>query len=505
MRVCLIALYGIENNGVRHISSVLKKHGHNVSMVFFKNWRNNAIDLPTERELEILSGLLYELKPELVGLSFGSSYFKIAKQLTSVVHKSVHAPVIYGGLHATVVPEKCIEVADMLCVGEGELTMLELVERLQNSQDISSVQNLWLKSNGQTVTNPLRPLIQDLDSLPFRDYSGENVFAIRRNKLYEGDPIFEIPDFRIICSRGCFFKCSYCYNSILRSLYKGAGKYYRLRSVRNVIDEIHYARSKFNNIRKVIFDDDVFCTRDEWLEEFAETYRKEVGIPFECLLHPTLIDEEKLKLLKSAGLRRLQIGIQSGSPREMSEVYERALPQDKLIEFSRFNSKLHLDVVYDVLLDDPLSTEEDKRELLEFIFRLRRPYNLFLYSLTVFPRTEIARKLLEAGLITERDIEGENDKTFRQFRVSLDYPRPPFDRFILALLVLVSKSFIPKSLIRWLYRRKFFERHPAPLMCFAYFANLIKMSWIALKMLCRGELSRFKLYQFSSLKRMLTQ
>ena len=504
-KVGLVGLYGRENNGLRYLVSVLRQHGFPVCVVFFKEWINNALHPPTEAEIQALTSLLKRESVGLVGLSFGSSYFKVAKQLTEAIRRDVGAPIAFGGMHATVMPEKCIDVADIVCVGEGEHPTLELAERMSAGEDYSDVRNLWVRRDGEVIKNEPRDLLADLDSLPFRDYSGVDTYYITGGKLVESDPIHDIRSFRINCSRGCLFRCSYCYNSVMTQLYKGKGKYYRLRSVGNVLDEIEYARSKFKRITRIIFDDDVFCIKKEWLDEFCPAYQERVGLPFECMVHPSIIDEERLTRLKEVGLRRVQIGIQGGTKREVEEVYDRALPHDKILAFGEINRKLGLEVVYDVILDDPLATEEDKRELVGLLLKLERPYNLFLYSLTVFPKTGLAKKLLEKGLITEKDIEGEATKTLEQFRVSMGYPRPKFDRFILALLVLVSKGFIPKRLILALAHSRFFQRHPVPLLAFAYVCNLVKMIYIAAKMFLRGDLTLFKLKQFANLRTLISQ
>ncbi len=494
-RVALIAPYGIENNGIRHIVAYLRQRGYDAPLIFFKNWTNYGAFPPTDKEMDLLLGLLRDLRVDLIGLGFVSSYFPIMAPIIRRIRSELDAPVVLGGIHATAKPERCLEIADIVCVGEGEAAMAELVDRLAAEQPVDDVANLWLKKDGEVNANPVRPLIPDLDSLPFREFSGKDVFEITRNKLSAREPIFELSEFRIYTSRGCPYACTYCYNSFVRRMYKGEPNYYRQRSVQHVIDELKYVKPKFKHLRKVVIDDDVFLPGSEWIEEFIEKYPKEIGLPFECMLHPDAVDEAALRRLKEAGLRRVLIGVQTGSPREAREVFGRSLDTRKIIDFGRLCRRHRIESAYDFIVDNPLATEEDKRATIDLVLSLPRPFNLFLYSLTAFPGAVLTEKLIEKGVISERDVEGERSKATVQHRATFAYPRPPFDAFELALLSLASKSFVPKWFVRWLYRREQLSRHPAPLLAFAYACNVVKILGIAAKMMLRGEFTMFRVRQ----------
>ena len=115
----LIVLYGVENAGVRYVASTLRERGHRATLVFFKEWANNAVARPTEAEKGLLVEILRDRGVEVAGFSFGSSYFRIASDLAQHVREELGLPIVFGGAHATVMPEACVEVADYVCVGEG--------------------------------------------------------------------------------------------------------------------------------------------------------------------------------------------------------------------------------------------------------------------------------------------------------------------------------------------------------------------------------------------------
>lgn len=503
--VALIAPYGIESSGIRHLSAYLRERGHRVSIIFLKYWSNQGVAPPTKKELDALVSHLRSLAPSLVGIGFVSSYFPVLKPLIRRVRDEVSAPLILGGVHPTAEPEKCLAEADLICVGEGEGALLDIVERMRNGEPVRTVPNIWTRTNGRTVANPLRPPIADLDSLPFRDFGGEHIFEIAGNRLRQRDPMLDLAEFRVYTSRGCPFHCGYCYNDVVARRYQGLGPLYRQRSVTHVIGELRLAMERFKRIREVVFDDDVFLPGREWLEEFLDVYPREVGLPFRCMLHPDHVDRDTLRRLKQAGLRRVLVGVQTGSPRESTEIFLRNLDSQKVIDFGEACRETKIDAAYDFILDNPLATEADKRQTIQLVLDLPRPFVLFLYSLSAFPGTALTDVLLDRGIITQDEVEGECSKATVQHRATLSYPRPAFDAFVIAMLTLASKSFLPQMLLRWIYRRTFFGRHPRPLLIFAYTCNLAKIAGIAIKLLVRGEMTLFRIRQHWNPRTMLIQ
>ncbi len=205
---------------------------------------------------------------------------------------------IFGGPHPTFFPEMIEEEGvDGVCIGEGEYAMLELVRNLSEGESITNIQNLWIKKDGHIYKNHLRPLIQDLDSLPFPDRSySKHILS------------FKIGRASVITARGCPYKCSYCFNHAYNRLYNNPSGKVRRRSVDNVIEELKQLKSNFN-IKVFIFQDDTFILDRQWLEEFSRTYKKEVGLPFWCMVHPLLIDQDNARLLSFAGCIMVSMGI----------------------------------------------------------------------------------------------------------------------------------------------------------------------------------------------------
>ncbi len=336
----------------------------------------------------------------------------------------------------------------------------------------------------------------------------DNKFYIEKGKVKNEEPWKRTAEYRIYFSRGCPYNCSYCYVSILRDVYDEKGKkFYRARSVEHILGELDYVKQHFPKTARVKIDDDTsFAFGEEWMEEFLEKYPQRVGIPFECLLIPPMMRPKMLKRLMDAGLIRVQTGIESASSEESKEIHNRSPGNNAIMKFAEANKELGLDVVYDVIIDNPFATEQMKLETAEFLLELPLPYSIYFYSLNYFPGTALTNKMLEDGIIHPDEVEGRNNKAWYQFRVSMDWPRSNEDRFYLAIYCLASKSFVPRDFIRKLLdEREHWKKNVEPVFYLAWAANYVRMFYVAMKYFQRGELTWFKIRQYGSLKKMISQ
>jgi radical SAM superfamily enzyme YgiQ (UPF0313 family) len=474
---------------MRYIASVLRQEGFNVSMVFFKE-KNIALDLmelPTPDEYNSLMKLLKDIDPDLIGIGVRSSFLAIAGEITHRIQKELGRPVIWGGTHATVAPEHSIQTADMICLGEGEFAMLELAQRLSEGRDISDIENLWVRQDGKIFRNPIRLLLADVNTLPYPDFVNENKYFIDKDTISDTDPGLQAFNLDVMTSRGCPFQCSYCSNSLFHSLYKGKGRMVRQRSPRNVLDEIKSQRALFPKLKRIDFIDEVFSWEKDWVKEFVEEYKRDIGLPFHCMQHPNMTNKDIMKILKDAGLERVEVGIQSGSERVRKDVFERRVSDEKLINTGRILREIGIVPFYDVIVDNPFETPEDKKQGLDLLLKMPRPFYMHMFSLIYFPNTALTKKAIEAKLISEDDVEGKVSKSFDQMYVSLGHPRPDIDRFWISLYSLTSKRFVPKQFIKLLSRSKFLLNNPGPLVSFASMCNTIKLGTIAFKWLLEGK------------------
>ncbi len=403
MKVALISTSTYPSDqGIRHVSAMLKSRNHKVK-VFFLPEAENYSKRYSVRVLDQLYEMCKEF--EIIGVS---SYASTSVRAVQVINKlkPLGKPIIWGGVHATISPEKCIDHVDLVCVGEGEYTMLELLEKLEKKQDITSIPNLWVRKDGKIYKNEIRILVENLDLLPPPDYDLEDHYILEKNTVVpfgerhlNGMIFFQT-------ERGCPNSCSYCSNHILKKLSTGKGKLIRFNSINYALNEMARLKKKFKTLG-------VFDIRDETLfarpladfQEFNRRYKKEVGIRFKCLADPPTMNEEKLALLVDAGLTDIIIGIQ-GSERVNFEIYKRYITDAQTIKAAEIINKYKdkVAVMYDVITTNPYETSQDVINLINLLIKLPKPYYLSVNNLVFFFGTPMYEKAIQDGIIrTKKD------------------------------------------------------------------------------------------------------
>lgn len=444
--------------GVRSLSSVLKSAGHDVKIIFLPV-SHKSIDQSKwifYYPDQIINEIVIILKDsDLIGLSLMTNYFDCSVQITQRLKKEFSVPIIWGGIHPTVRPEESLRYADIICIGEGEEALLELAVKLEAGEDIFNIKNLWFNKKGTIIKNELRPLIQDLDSLPFSDYALENHYVIDENNnlvkmtysLYEmwlpHEPFLNRKAFRIMTSRGCPHNCSYCINPFLKSLY-GHQKYLRFRSVNNVINELKLIVKQFKFKEVISLIDDTFTARRlKDIMEFSEMYRTEIGLPFSIQVSPSTLTEEKIKYLVGAGKVMVHMGIQSGSE-ETKKLYNRNMTNEiitnAVLILHKYTSQTY-SPCYHLILDNPWEKLEDLLKTLKLIISIPRPFNFLISSLICFPGTMLAEKAKRDHIVVD-----EINEVYRN-----NFLKPRLT-YINLLFLLTDRKFIPKFLLRFLSR-----------------------------------------------------
>ncbi|MBI4777812.1 B12-binding domain-containing radical SAM protein [Candidatus Desantisbacteria bacterium] len=494
----LISLYHIKNLGIRSLHAFLKSNGCDVNLIFFKHSYFNNAHAPTDTEIRQLIAVLKDSQTNLVGISVScSAYLETAKVITRAIKEALNIPVLWGGVHATVDPEGCIQYADMLCVGEGEYPLLELLEAMDCQKDMTDIKNLWFNQQGRVIKNPLRPLIQDLSSLPLPDYSNDNKYYISGDKIYKGDPIhLDCWDYFIQGTRGCPYSCTYCSNSLFKEMYKDNGKYIRQRSVDHVIEELIQAKTNLNGLKMITFFDEVFGVNKKWIHKFCQKYKERINIPFSCYLHPLAVNDEVIAWLKDAGVSLIGIGIQSGCERVRKHIFKRPETNKQIIEAAGILQKHKILFVLDLILDNPFENHEDKDETLNLLLNIERPFKLSLYSLIYFPGTGLTKMALKQNLITQDDIEDRRQRVLSQFRVTLEYKRGKWDTAWIALLVLSGTSCIPRQMVSFLARRKLLRLYPEPLVILVNIINGTQWIQKAVRMAVSGQITASLIKRF---------
>ena len=307
--------------GVLYIGALLRQHGHEVDL-FYLTAEEDHYPHAWGKAISRWEERLSMFRPGVIGFSVIVTAFARSLALAQHAKERCSAPIVFGGANPTVEPERTIAepAVDMVCVGEGEHAMLELVTALEQGEDTSGIANIWVKRDGEIIRNEVRPLVEDLDSLPYPDRS------LIAEEMLNG----RVRRASFITSRGCPYQCAYCHNPYLQELYRGKGRFVRFRSADSVIDEIKQVTSSYG-VAGVTFSDDTFTLNRKRTLEFCQAYQQEVGLPFLCQTRANHADEPILVALKEAGCEEVHIGLESGNDRLRNEVLYRQMERDDII------------------------------------------------------------------------------------------------------------------------------------------------------------------------------
>jgi hypothetical protein len=249
--------------------------------------------------------------------------------------------------------------------------------------------------------------------------------------------------------RGCPFECTFCIHNFTRKATVGLGTYLRRRSVDHVMAELNAAVRLRPNLRAIAFSDDIFAPQRPWLEEFCTRYKREIGLPFTVYSYPGMVDEKRVKMMRDAGLWCSTMGIQSGSERIRRDCYERETPNEDIIQACEILERFGVGRNLDFIGENPYENEADRRETIDLLCRLPKPFFFNYFSLTFFPGVDLTARALKDGLIGPADIEDVAEKGYHLWGGSLMGHRQP-DQLRWDVTYTMAVHGVPSKVIHWL-------------------------------------------------------
>lgn len=390
----------IQCYNIRRVSAYLKNAGFKTRIIFLPQPFAKRY---SQEVLQQIIGLCRNAR--LIGISLMSNYWHNALQLTKAIREKYDTPIIGGGSHPSTHPEQCLQEVDMICVGEGDDALLELLKRMkEGNADYSGIPNLYYKKDGQIIKNELA-LFEKVDDIPTPDYELESHYIMFKNKIQP----MTLDLFRCFYGEvystqftfGCPYTCSFCIHNIYNKRFKFR---FRMRPIKNVLEELKYIRQKFPFFTKLRVDDDTFFFYSKQdMEYFRDEYKKHVNLPMYITGgQPMVIREDLLRPMVEAGMYKIRMGIESGAEK-IQGMYQRKISNKKILEACKIINKFKIDVAYDFILDNPWETEEETIETLKLIADIPHPYVLGLFSLTFFPNTDIHLQAIKDGIVKEKD------------------------------------------------------------------------------------------------------
>lgn len=365
--------------GLGYLSSYLKNEGYKTRIIDGLNL-NHSVDYIINQ----CDGV------DIVGISCMSAYFLETAELSNRL-KANGFTVVVGGPHASALPELTLGKtrADYIIIGEGELSLSQLVDKIEDNEPTENIPGIMCKNSKGVVAR--RPLIEDLDSLPFPDWEGIDPRTYA--KAPHGGLVKSFPVAPIISTRGCPFECAFCASPFLWE------QRIRFRSPENVVDEIEYLVKAFK-VKEIHFEDDNLTLKRTHIEDICRLIlKRKIKIDWAAPngVRVDTLDTELLKLMKTSGCYFIAFGIESGN-QKILDCVKKKIDLDMIEKAVTLSKKAGLITQGFFIFGLPGETKETIRNTINFAKRIPLDKAQFLL-LDVLPGSELWDRLMKGQAI----------------------------------------------------------------------------------------------------------
>ena len=451
MRICFVNSQ-FEKLGVEYVSAMLKRAGHEVALVHDPRLFQDSFKMTPV--LARAFSLEKQVIDEAVGTRADLYAFAAlgpdwiwTRRMSTALKARTGKPIVLGGLHASAATASVVRhpALDYVVTGEGEDAMVDLVAAIEDGRDAAAIPNVSLMRDGQAILNPNRPLIEDLDRLPFPDKS---VYYDVSGHFSHG--------YNAIAARGCPKSCSYCFNSWYKLQFPNRDQYWRTRSVQNFLEEMEQAKARYRPSHFRFVDDD-FVLDKAWFLEFAREYGRRVRVPYRVFLDADSCDPEVVTALDESGCFEAEMGVQTIRHDIRSKVFKRAQVAGQIQAAIDAFAKTRVTLVADNILGYPEQTPEDLGELISF-YMDHRPSRVQNLWLRYWPGAPIIGIAQEAGYFTAEQARLLNEEPSERSCVLGDLDKPGWQKR--ASSFLYATFFLPRWFTAMWLKNQRFVRFP---------------------------------------------
>ena len=374
--------------GLMYIAAVLKKADVTVEILdafmaatFQKNGETITVGMPFEQ----IKQEIQNRKPNIVGIS-GPFTCQIENSIkVSHLAKEVNPDIltVMGGPHVTLVPKEFLEEAkdvDIAVVGEGEYAMLEVAQAFEGKKQLSEVQGIAYRQNGQVVVNPSSQLIENLDELPYPAYDLVEMEQYLNPKEI-GYRSFQNRAISMITSRGCPFNCCFC------AVHLHMGQKFRAHSAQYVLGHIQYVVDKFK-VKNIFFEDDNLTLDVKRFEAICGgIIERKIKISWETPngVRADCLNLELLRKMKQSGANSIFVGVESGDQQILDNVICKSLDLKRVVEFAKDAKQIGLKTGAFYIIGFPGETKENMQRTVDFALEMKRKYDVGMHLFAATP------------------------------------------------------------------------------------------------------------------------
>jgi len=369
-------------------------------------------------------------------------------KFAKIVKDRFDIPVVWGGLHPSMLPEQTVKnnLVDIVVRGEGEEACLKIVIALKHRSSLKNIPNVWWKENGKVYSNPKDQFI-DLNSIPLLPHhllDCEKYIRIEQSYLPNCKRSFDLHT-----DRGCPHRCGFCYNiSINKSKWRGFTAY-------KVIEQIEYLIRKFSLDGINFVADNFFVDKKRVADICAEIIKRKIKIGWhaDCRIdYFARYDNSFIELLKKSGCKTLTFGVESGSQRILNLIHK-DISLDEVFKVNKKLRKWQIGVNYHFMAGFPGEAKEDLRQTYKVILKLCDEYprvNLIGPSIyTPYAGTPLYYKCLEMGFKPPENLEDWGKFNWDE-KTCLPFIKPSYSRWLIKSVNIVKRTSFPIKGLRWI-------------------------------------------------------
>ncbi len=370
--------------GLAYLGAIAEKDGHEVTII---DCQGEKLSYDTFRQK------IAKVPSDIVGVTSTTLLYNSAKKMLEIAKEEhPNAITMIGGSHVSFWDENTLNECpsiDVIVRREGELTFLELLQRVTEKKNFAGVLGTTYRaSDGKIMRNEDRPFLHDLDSLPSPAYHLLPLDSYRRM----GKTIFPL-----VTSRGCVQWCDFC------STVRMFGRGYRVRNPKKVVDEMEMLHNKYGEGQFTFYDDAFTVNRQHTLQLCDDIKARKLDVEWDCETRVDAVDQELLTRMRDAGCITVWFGVESGSEKVLADMHKKINPEMVSLAF-KTAQKAGLMTIASAVIGFPGETEETAWETINFINSLN-PDDIGFYVATPYPGTPMYEQVVKNGWLRVTDFD----------------------------------------------------------------------------------------------------